>query len=334
MKAILPLLLLATATTQLIPREANATPQATCEPVMFPGVRSVQLGAVPANLPAFGYANHEATTADVHLTLLDPTGRRLEVPLDVGPDVDAQLLKVAPRSPATLLAGERYELTFALSSTTENNSLCDHDSSQTPMTFDVVDAAKLPTKLGELREAPKVTFGSNGAYIQVAYVLADEMKPWAHLMRYRAKTEKFSSYHDDTVSLADGVLTATLGIACNYFETGTHHTLSLTGRLPFAPSVTSPTTPLEFECIQVDYSSPSEEASGGGSARGPGDGDRSTYLEAPRDEQSTASCSAAAAARPSARSSVVVPWMIILGLLAVGRRLTSSTTIAQRPRGA
>lgn len=190
----------------------------------------------------------------------------VDVPLSMGPEIDLlytgtdPFLKITPQSP--LLAGESYELAFTIPS----GEFCISKDAESPVTFKVVDAAPLPTTLGELREAPRVISTVYGTRIDATYVLAEEMKPWMYLFEYTASisdTGTEPSFGVPAYSYPGGgelQLSWDLGTYCQSFETGTHHTIQAQAHLLFGPSVSSTATSLEFEC--------EEPSNGSGAAPG------------------------------------------------------------------
>lgn len=296
------------------PSEALAAPAPACTPAtMTPRVSSV-----PANLPGFGYTALKATTNDVHLTSV--SGTRTELPITLGPVAEGYIA-VKPVSP--LVPGTSYELSFS--------PFCSYGPypAQGPINFTATAEAPFPAKAGDLQTGPAVVlkdYGTTQFTITSTYAIAAEMKPW------RAAYQLFLVLDGKVVPTVDlpssNDLTQVIGTGwCDAANAATKkHTISLRAVLPFAPTVDSTPTTVEFDCPSPNIGTPpsttltpptpgsSSSSSSSGSSGSP----------------ATGSSGGCAVASGSAGTSSLSLLGVALGLAALVRRRLSGASAATR----
>lgn len=235
-RAVVVAAVLAAALALGTARRAGAAPAPSCSAATMAPVASV----IPANLPAFAYSATNATAADVHLYSVQ-NGTKTELPLTVGPVVDARL-KVAPTNP--LVPGTTYELDW--------NPFCDFSPYPAgPLQFVASSSAPLPTSIGDLTSGP--TFTSTPAYafhVAATYTLADAMKAWAGVYVFTVWGDG-RIFGSPKVDAAAGTLAVDVDGYCSQLATGTQeHSLGVRANLPFAPQLETLAATATFDCPQ------------------------------------------------------------------------------------
>ena len=224
-------------------RSAWAAIAAPCAPAtMAPAAPTL-----PANLPGFGYTALKATSAQVHLY----TAAKTEVPLTVGP-VEGGYLKVVPTSPLTV--GASYELQF--------ESFCGYGPypPQGPIAFTVTPAAPLPTELGVASTAPTSTakdLGTTQFTITASYTLHASMKPWVAAYRFGVAFDDRPIETKVTLSANGDVAQVTAKGWCDEASAAKpKHSVVLRARLPFATTLETAPSVVEFACPAPKFTTP------------------------------------------------------------------------------
>lgn len=234
---------LAASTILAIPATVWAAAQPPCTPAsMTPSAAT----SVPANLPGFGYNATAATANDVHLFATSP-GPRTEVPVTLGP-VEGGLLKVKPMA---LTAGTSYQL--------EYSAFCSYGGYPSkPLTFVAAAEAPLPTKLGETTGVPVVVlkdYGTTQYTITATYSVAAEMKPWSGVYQVGIALDgKLVDTKPTFDTARDTVQVVATGWCTEANAQTKKHTIGLRGTLPFAPTVETTSTDVEFDCPAPKFS--------------------------------------------------------------------------------
>lgn len=214
---------------------ASSVARAAPAPPCYPATIQPQLDGTPANLPGIAYSATQATEADIHL--FDVSGANpVEVPLTVGPVVDG-VLKVVPSS---LAAGDKYELRYA--------PFCDYGGFPTgPLKFQVAPTAPLPTSIGTLDGAPKITEHSYSVDIAATYTLSQDMLPWARQYVFTAIVDDQRAY-ESAGTVANGKLTVAGTYLCAKPAPAATHVVTIRGHLPFVADLTTSSTEVTFTC--------------------------------------------------------------------------------------
>lgn len=241
----LPFVVVCASISGLFATDAWAAAQAPCAPAAIrPSVASI-----PANLPAFGYTALKAKAENVQL--FSTSGAKVEVPLTIGPVVDGYL-KVAPASALTV--GASYELTF--------DPFCSYGAypAAGPLTFTVAPASPLPTKLGAVLALPKVTvtdFGTSKYTVTTSYAVAEEMKPWAAVYALGITVDGTPIETKITGPAADGSVQVVATGWCDAAAAAkSNHAIVLRARLPFATTLETTPSSLDFACPLPNIGTP------------------------------------------------------------------------------
>ena len=222
-----------------VPAVAERSAWAIAAPPCTPAAVVPRATTIPANLPAFAYTATTATAANIHLA--DNTTRGAQA-LTIGRVQDG-LLEVLP-SPG-LVEGHSYTLDF--------DPMCTYSVMPTPapITFTAGPAAPLPTAMGDTPRLSVATvndYGTSAFTLTTSIALDPSMKPWMGVYQVvvmldgKVLSTKINQPDADSLALtATGWCDATLSSA-------THHTVSVRGRLPFAPTVDTTAAALDFVC--------------------------------------------------------------------------------------
>ena len=257
---------------------------------------------IPANVPGFGYTALLAKSTDVHLFDLAAG----ELPLTAGPVADG-LLKVAPVTP--LKPGSSYRLEFS--------PFCNYGAAPSgPLTFTAAAEAPLPTKLGTAQAALAVTlkdYGTTQYTISGSFALDPEMKPWAGVYQLVVVLDGRLVGTKATLTPAnDGVQVVATGW-CDAANAATKtHTLQLRGRLPFAPTVDTLSSTLDFVCPAPSIGTP---------ANNPPTGPASTStVPSPQPTNTSSTAHGCSVGSANGTSSSLPLLGLAIGLAALARR--------------
>ncbi len=223
---------------------AWAAPAAVCIPAELIPAKAT---TIPVNIPAFAYDALSTTSNDV--TVLDGTTGTMAA-ATLGP-VAGGWNKVVPSQP--LIAGHSYEIDF--------NPYCSYGA--TPgggkIKFTAAPEAPLPTLVGTITGTPTFTvkdYGTSEIAIHASYTLADEIKPW--LAIYELALTIDGEILETKIS-PTGAVDAQGWCDAVTAKAGNTHQVMLVARLPFATTVESAPTQLEFSCPAPNIGTPAQE---------------------------------------------------------------------------